>query len=390
MKKRSNIVGIAMALLAGWGLTACTGERFQVQGTVSDATDSTLYLEHMSLGGAVKIDSVKLKDDGLFSFKQKAPEAPEFYRLRIGTQIVNFSVDSTETVSVKASYPTMASQYEIEGSDNCQKIKELTLKQMQLQAKIQDVARDPSLGITAVGDSAERLIEAYKDEVKRDYIFKEPMKAYAYFALFQTIYTGGGSMLLFNPRTSEEDIKVFAAVATSWDTYYPGAERGENLHNIAIQGLKDQRIVRNRQNQTIDASQVDVTNIIDIALPDNHGTLRRLSDLKGKVVMLDFHLFASNTSTQRIMQMRDLYNKYRDRGFEIYQVAYDPDEHFWKTKTEALPWVSVFDADGLNSVNLLRYNVQSIPTFFLIGKDCSVHKRDAQISDLDAEIGSLL
>ena len=51
-------------------------------------------------------------------------------------------------------------------------------------------------------------------------------------------------MLIFNPRSSEQDVKVFAAVATSWDTFYPNEERGENLHNIAIEGMKDIRIIR--------------------------------------------------------------------------------------------------------------------------------------------------
>ena len=132
-----------------------------------------------------------------------------------------------------------------------------------------------------------------------------------------------------------------AAVATSWDTFYPGAERGKNLHNIAIEGMKDIRIVQAEQNQQIDASKVRTSGIIDIALNDNKGQVRRLSDLKGKVVLLDFHAFGTKQSTQRIMMMRSLYNKYHAAGFEIYQVSVDPDEHFWKTQTAALPWISV-------------------------------------------------
>ena len=91
-----------------------------------------------------------------------------------------------------------------------------------------------------------------------------------------------------------------------------------------------------------------------------------------------------------IMQLRDVYNKYHARGFEIYQVALDPDEHFWKTQTAALPWISVRDADGLQSHYLQLYNVQSIPTFFLVGRDNALDKRDVQIKDLDAEIEALL
>ena len=75
---------------------------------------------------------------------------------------------------------------------------------------------------------------------------------------------------------------------------------------------------------------------------------------------------------------------------EIYQVSIDPDEHFWKTQVAALPWVNVHDNDNLDSQYLRRYNVGSIPTFFLIDRSNSLYKRDAQIKDLDKEIESLL
>ena len=88
-----------------------------------------------------------------------------------------------------------------------------------------------------------RMLAAYKQDVKTNYIFKEPMKASSYYALFQTIQLGNTNSLIFNPRNNKDDVKVFAAVATSWDTYYPGAERGKNLHNIAIEGMKDIRII---------------------------------------------------------------------------------------------------------------------------------------------------
>ena len=90
------------------------------------------------------------------------------------------------------------------------------------------------------------------------------------------------------------------------------------------------------------------------------------------------------------MMLRDLYNKYHAQGFEIYQVSIDPDEHFWKTQTAALPWISVHDDARTDSQVLSQYNVQRIPTFFLIGKDNSVKMRDVQVKDIDAAIKSLL
>jgi len=382
-----NIKHCLVAALTLLALASCDNNKFHIEGTITEAKDSVLYLEHMSMNGPEVADSVVLGSDGSFSFSGEGVKEPDFYRLRIATSIINVSIDSTETVTFKAAYPTMATQYEVEGSDNCAKIKELSLLQMQLLGKALAITRDETIGAAQTEDSIEKLVEAYKENVRRNYIFKEPQKAYSYFALFQTL----GGKLIFNPRESQDDIRCFAAVATSWDTFYPGGERGENLHNIAIEGLKTLRIQQQRaMGPAIDPSQIEVTNIIDVPLVDNKGRQRSLKELKGKVVLLDFHVFSAPKSMQRIMMLRELYNKYHARGLEIYQVSLDENEHFWKTQTAALPWISVHDDDALESRYLMRYNIQQLPTFFLIDRSNSLYKRDAQIKNIDDEIEGLL
>lgn len=385
-----KITVVAALVMVALSLASCTGKKFQVSGVISDAPDSLLLFENMSLNGPVVVDSVRLGADGSFSFEGEAPTAPEFYRLRIARQIINVAVDSTEHVTVKASYPTMTGSYEVEGSTECSKIRELALMQLNLQAQVNAVVQNPNVSYEKEADSVRTILEAYKYKVKNDYIFKEPWCAYAYFALFQTITLGQQVGLIFDPQSKKEDVQAYAAVATSWDTYHPGSERGTNLHNIAIEGMKNVRILQAEQNQTIDASKINNSGVIEVALPDRNGKTCKLTSLKGKVVLLDFHLFASKGSTERIMHLRDLYNKYHAQGFEIYQVSLDPDEHFWKESVAALPWICVRDANSTGSVYLTQYNVQSLPTFFTIDRNNVLQKRDAQIQDLDAEIKSLL
>ena len=376
----------AALVMAAFAFVACSEKKFHVEGSIENAKDSLLYFENISLEGPVVVDSVKLDADGNFDFSDKCPEAPEFYRLRIAGQIINVSIDSTETVNVKASMPDMAKNYEVSGSEQCSKIRTLALKQIELQNRAIAIERNINLGTEVAADSINKLVTAYKEEVKRDFIFQEPKAASSYFALFQAI----GPYLLFNPRTSKADIKVFAAVATSWDTFYPGAERGENLHNIAIEGMKTERIVAAEQNAKIDASKVSEAGIIDIKLRDNKGVERSLTQLKGKVVLLDFHVFAMDESPKRILMRRELYNKYHAQGLEIYQVSLDTDEHFWKQQTSALPWISVIDPASVNSQTLVLYNVQSVPDFFIIDRSNTLVKRAANVKDLDAEIGALM
>ena len=373
--------------IAALSIASCGEKKFHVEGVITNANDSVLYFENIGVSEITTVDSAKLDGEGRFSFSGTPVGAPEFYRLRISDQIINVSIDSTETVTVSAQYPQMASQYEIKGSDNCQKIKELTLMQQDLQARAIRLSNDNTLTAAQFNDTLKAMVDQYKQDVKMKYIFPTPDKPYAYFALFQTL----GNMLIFNPHNNKDDIKVFAAVATSWDTYYPGSERGENLHNIAIEGMNNMRIqAAKNAKATLAADKVETTGLIDIQLTDNKGVQRSLSALKGKVVLLDFHIFGTEDSPARILLLRDLYNKYHAQGFEIFQVSIDPDEHFWKQQTASLPWISVRDPEGPQSTTFGIYNIQSLPEFFLVSRDNNIVGRSQTISDLEQAIKRLL
>ena len=375
---------IVMAV-AALTVASCSEKKFHVEGNIADAKDQVLYFENVGISDITVLDSVKLDDDGAFAFSGECPEAPEFYRLRISDQIVNVAIDSTETVTIKAHYPQMASQYEVSGSEDCQKIKELALRQQALYRQALAVSQSEQLNVDQTNDSILALVARYKEEVKVQYIFPEPSKSYAYFALFQTL----GNTLIFNPRTDKEDIKVFAAVATSWDTFWPNAERGANLHNIALEGMRNMRLREAANSKTIDPSIVTEAGVIDIAMPDNRGKLRRLTDLKGSVVLLDFHVFAMKESPARILMLRELYNKYHAQGFEIYQVSLDEDEHFWKQQTAALPWICVRDEEN-QAHTLSLYNVQAVPDYFLIDRGNNLVSRGDDVKDIEQAIKKLL
>ena len=106
------------------------------------------------------------------------------------------------------------------------------------------------------------------------------------------------------------------------------------------------------------------------------------------MVLLDFHVFASEGSTQYIMAMREIYNRYHAQGLEIYQVSLDENEHFWKMQTEALPWICVYDNTGASAPYLAP--VTSPPVIYLIDRGNNIVKNPLQIKDIEAEIRALL
>ena len=150
--------------IAAVALSACQQNKFKVEGCIENAKDSMLFLQNVSLKGLVTVDSVKLGEDGTFTLKGDAADSPEFYILRIHNQIINLCIDSTETVSVKAKWPTMAAEYDVEGSDNCQKIKELSLMQQDLQRCAIALEKDFSLNRAEAEDSLARMLQQYKSK----------------------------------------------------------------------------------------------------------------------------------------------------------------------------------------------------------------------------------
>ena len=375
---------IAAALLLS-GLSACNNEpAFTVEGEITDAAEKMLYLEQTGLESIVPLDSVKLSEGGSFSFSASRPEAPDYYRLRIDNKIINFAVDSTETVTVKANYGTFSTGYQIEGSENNTKIKELVLLQAGLQADVNRVAQS-GLPIGIAQDSIQRMVNTYKNEVKRNYIFAEPNKTYAYFALFQQL----NGYMIFDPLTNREDVKCFAAVATSMNNLYPHADRSRNLYNMVIKGMKNTRAPQAKP-LDIPMDKIEETSIIDIPLRDVDGKLHHLTDLKGKVVLIDFTVYGASESGARNLLLRELYNKYHEQGLEIYQVSLDTDEHFWKTAADNLPWICVRDPEGPYSTFVCLYGVAQLPSSFLVNRNNELSLRVDAKTDLDAEIKKIL
>jgi len=382
MMKKTLFILFALVFLC-----ACKQEKkFCIEGDISGADSLMLYLEHLTLGeGAVAIDSVRLKGDGTFRFEKTAATSPEFYRLRIGGGGINLVVDSTETVRIKADMKDLSFGYEVEGSGTCDTIRLLCLKLADLERKARRIAADRNFTIQERDSLIDGLVEQYKNDVKRDIMHNHFDKSYSYYACFQTL----GTSLVFDPMHNKSDLTWMHAIANAWNEKYPSSPRTQNLCNIVQEcrrsQAKPQQIVLD-----IDGEKVRELGIIDMTFPDINGQERTLSDLRGNVVLLDFTAFTMDGSTERTLLLREIYDKYHDRGFEIYQVSLDPSQHLWKQRSEALPWVSVYCEEGLESDMLTLYNVTHLPSYFLIDRNCDLQARWEDIPDLEQAIEALL
>ena len=376
-----TVLGLCMFFLS-----ACNNSSdFTVKGVVAGADGQLMYLENVGISNVVTLDSIKLAPGGKFKFTEKRPEYPDFYRLRLNNQLINFAVDSTETISFVADAGTFATSYSVEGSENSKAIKAITLAQLDANQAIS--RRRKEYEDKMISDTTYRMkvlaaADAYK-EVARKYIYSAPMSTAAYFALFQQI-----DGLLFFDLYDRKDVKAYGAVATSYNHTYPESPRSKHLYNLTLQSMKVLRAQR-----PVDYSNVETKEIsfLDIELPDVRGEVVKLSTVApGKVVLINFTAYQTEWSPALNMALGELYTKYHDQGLEIYQVSLDSDFHFWRNGASNLPWVTVHDPQSVYSQVAGLYNVKQLPALFILDRKGNLVKRVEDVKKLEADVKAVL
>ena len=383
-----GIKWVLFALLTSMVLYSCKqGEVFKVEGSIEAAKGDTLYLEHRGLAGIVRVDSVVLKENGLFSMKQPAPVNPEFYQLRLGDQVAVFAVDSAETLHVTAKGDNLYHSFKVEDSpsnDRMRKVDALTLQTASAISELENQHEAKTMDDMAYIERLDELLTEYKREVST-IILGNPSSAAAYYAVFQKI----NDYLIFDPY-NKQDYAMFGAVATSWERFYPGTERTKHLYDFAMNALRTRRQQEQQEALFENIPVVESAGLPDIVLGGVNGERVSLSSLQGKVVLLDFVVYNADFSPGHNMRLNALYAKYPPKDVEIYQISFDSDEHFWKTSAANLPWITVRDPQSVNASLLSTYNVREIPTTFIIDRTGDVVARITDYDQLEAELKKVL
>ena len=333
--------------------------KFTVEGVVSNASGETLYLEHTALTKTVLLDSCVLDASGEFKLRGEAPVYPDFYRLRVGGASLPLAVDSSETIIVNTTREELPYTSSIKGSDNSLIMSELRT--------------------TARSASREELREASKKVIAAN-----PGSLAAYYAVFLK----QGGQYIWN-LFDASDRRMYQAVATSFNLWMPEYERTKVLYNQILEILQTERSAKNQATMRQFIEDAD-NSILDITLPDEMGEMQSLSDLEGEVVVLDFSASEMENSVGYNFELRELYNQYRKRGLEIYSVSIDRNKLLWEQSVENLPWITVHADQNTAAQVLMLYNVQSLPTIFLLDRKGNVQGRYIDFKTLEADIRKYL
>ena len=355
MKNKISLIFIGFIVLVG-----CSKQpTFIVSGTLTNAQDQTIYLEHTALLGTTIVDSCVIDVDGNYSLAAEAPIYPDFYRLRVGTRSLLLAIDSIEHVQVTTSLDSLPYTLNIQGS-------EVSVQMAQLRAIVRTATREE------LRQQTQNLILAH------------PRSLAAYYAVF--LKQNG---LPIWDMAEASDRRMYQAVATSYNLWMPEYNRTKALYNQVLEYMQAERSLRSQlaAQQLIAESE---NAFLDITLPDAKGEMQSLSQYRGKVIVLDFSSTEMDQYVAYNFELRELYNQYHKRGLDIYSVSIDRNQLAWEDATENLPWTTVraYENDAVQV--LTQYNVQSLPTLFLFDRDGNVQGRFTDFNALEADINKYL
>ncbi len=401
---RRNTLFILLAAITLSLICSCTNDKgtVSIKGTISDAKGEKLTLMHLSGTNPVMVDTLTLGEDGKFSFKPAVEQGgPDFFCLVLNGQTIPVISDTLQTpISIIANKDKFGTNYIVEDSLNSL-LKQAVNVGGNLRRQLYNLTSDRQSGKVSnieFGQTVDKLVGDYKQQVLNDYIFKDPASPISYYLLFETV----SGMTIFDPIDAKDN-RAFGAVANLWHMVYPNSQRTAFLEQQAIQGQAILRQARANQQAADSIMQnvvVNEANFVDLSLLDKQDKLVSLSDINGKgsVVLVDFTAFYYDMSVAHNMALSKVYDRYKDRGLKIYQVCLDFDENFWKVSANNLPWTVVRDRDILIDQNGLvqysgaaaLYNVTAIPTVFVMGRDGGVIERVEDDAKLEAVVAKAL
>jgi peroxiredoxin len=131
---------------------------------------------------------------------------------------------------------------------------------------------------------------------------------------------------------------------------------------------------------------------VDLSLPDLNGKMISLSELKGKVVLIDFWASWCGPCRHNNPRLAKLYKKYHSKGLEIYGISLDEEIDSWKkaVRHDKLNWIQVIDDKGWEAQSASAYGVDMIPSSFLIDREGVIRTINAEGPDLESSVRDLL
>lgn len=384
---RKIFIGLIISAL----LFSCgKDDNITIRGYYPAGAGEYVQFEMLNIAEAQFIDSVKLNKNGAFKFGFEL-DHPELILVKNARdQYINLLAFPGDEIKVNIPQSSFRKGYTVEGSDPSEKIRYLVENVERTRTRLDSILGAINEMDDIESPEAKKLLEEYREvfnDQKRSnirFIIENINSLASVYALYQRV---APDVYLFNDL---KDLQYYKIVADSVRVKYKGSTLAQSLVNDVEQRLSEYNnmmmINKLTQNNTVESG------LVDLVIEDVNGNEQSLRELDGKVILLNFWASWNNESRTANRRLISLYNKYHEKGFEIYSVAMDNDRNTWRGAVdfEEFPWINVSELTYPNSYAATVYNVQSIPANYLIDREGNIVAKNIGSNVLATWLDNLL
>lgn len=360
-----------------------------IKGKLDNPGTSYIFLQELLVSGIGKTDSVKLSESGKFKFKRDI-DYPVFYSVRIGmAKPITVLAMPGERIKISGNAKSLFGTYVIEGSEESLKCQVLSRHLYKTQNSLDSLNKvfEYYKSNKNIVNIRNMLSGMYDDFLKKEKAFainfvdRKPNSFSNILAVYEKIE---GDIFLFN---DEADFKYYDKVDIALFKAFPKSPYVQTLHANVDEMREQLRIAKVKRMLSDLGAEAQ-----EIALPSPKGDTVRLSSTRGKVVLVDFWASWCNPCREENPNLVDIYKKFKNKGFEIFQVSLDKTKDAWigAIKDDHLNWIQVSDLLYWQSPVAKKYNVEAIPSNFLLDKDGKIIAKGLKGEQLEMKLSQLL
>jgi thiol-disulfide isomerase/thioredoxin len=354
---------------------------FEISGKITGVPGLTLFIEAPSDKGTIPVAEGQINDDGSFSISGNIPGLG-YYFLRLSDEknsLIPITLIPGDHLTINTSANSFVSKPNAGGTSWSKTMNRYlgefdAFQQTQARLQLNEENRSKE-EVSELFLQAKSKMESFS----RTQMLKDPSNAYNIILSMDLL-----------PSVSFDDwdatnLEALKKVTEAFEEKYARQPAAETFRNQYAQIENAYFEFASSVNGTVPAPE--------IALPNSSGKILKLSDLKGKVVLVDFWASWCGPCRAENPNVVKVYEKFKNKGFTIYSVSLDEDAAKWKEAIvkDKLSWTNhVSDLKGWKSSVVANFGIEGIPYTVLLNKEGKIIGKNLRGEKLEETLNELL
>ncbi len=389
MINRLLVLSGYMLLMAScnMGLQKKDADYFILRGKLENAGQIKLEVHEMTTNKLIPVESFETDPRGNFSFRGRLDEAGFFVLRTDPSNYITLVVEPGEEIYLYGDAEDLPAFHEIKGSPGSALLSDLKSHLRLNYRKVDSLsevfresrAHENFMEIRQSLDQAYAEIYESQQQYVRQFIRDNPRSLASIIALYQYF----GNQLLLREDT---DFEYFELLSKSLSEEYP-----HNKHVLDL-ARRVSRQKRSELQRRMARENLAIGNEApEIILPDTGGEMIALSSLHGNYVLIDFWATWCAPCREANPQLREIYDLYHGKGFEIYGISLDRTREQWLQgiKEDRINWIQLSDLRFWSSPVVSLYQVEGIPYNVLIDPEGRIVEKGISPGELEIVLADI-